>query len=63
MNEGTSKYKGVCWDKRRKKWRVALAHNHKRSYLGYFDDEKEAARVYNKAVLERRGEFAVLNEV
>ena len=61
MNEGSSKYKGVSWIKRQKKWRAELSQNRKRINLGVFDDEKAAARAYNKAVLEHRGEFAVLN--
>ena len=63
MNKGTSKYKGVDWKKQQKKWRAILCSNGKKNHIGYFDDEKEAARAYNKAVLEHRGEFAVLNDV
>ena len=63
INEGTSKYRGVDWMKKAKKWRAKFKHNHKMVHLGVFDDEKEAARAYNKAVSEHRGEFAVLNDV
>ena len=63
FNKGTSKYKGVGWIKKTKKWRARFRCNHKAVHLGSFDDEKEAARAYNKAISELRGEFAVLNDV
>ena len=63
MNSGRSKYKGVSWISGRKKWRVVLCNNREKIQLGYFDDEKEAAKVYNEAALKYRGEFAVLNDI
>ena len=59
----TSGYHGVWWEKRREKWFVRISVKKKPIFLGYFDDLKEAARVYNEAVLKYHGEFAVLNEV
>lgn len=53
----TSKYKGVSWDKGA--WSVSVCTH----YLGRFQSETEAARVYNAAALERFGEFARLNEI
>ncbi len=58
---GTSKYKGVCWCKSSKKFRVAISHNKKRFYLGYFHDQVEAAKAYDKAAKKFFGEFAYLN--
>ena len=44
----TSKYKGVCWSKDRKKWRVDLMHTDKKQYFGgYFDNEEHAAMKVN----------------
>ena len=57
----TSKYKGVCWDKRDKKWKAAIKVNGKVKNLGYFADEEEAALTYNKVATEHFGEFAHLN--
>ena len=45
----TSRYKGVCWDKRREKWRAYVKVNYRRIHLGYFDNEVEAAHAYNQA--------------
>lgn len=57
----TSDYKGVSWDKRRKKWSAYVHVNGRTRGLGRFDDEHEAARAYNAAALEAWGEFARLN--
>ena len=61
INVGSSKYKGVAWEKRVKKWRVVLCYKGGRKYLGYFKDEKMAAKMYDKAAKKYHGEFAVLN--
>jgi len=58
---GTSKYKGVCFDTRRGKWRAYLMFNRKHVYLGRFDTEWEAAEAYNEKAFELFGDFARLN--
>jgi hypothetical protein len=42
---GTSRYRGVCWDARKNKWRAGVKLNYKLHNLGYFDSEEEAARI------------------
>jgi hypothetical protein len=63
INSGSSKYKGVSWDRRSKKWRAMICNNYKKMHLGFFDNEKAAAKVYNEAAKKHRGVFAVLNNV
>jgi hypothetical protein len=60
-SRGLSRYKGVGWHKATKRWRAYIALNKKHRSLGYFFDETEAARAYDKAAKELFGEYAHLN--
>ena len=60
---GTSKYKGVYWHKKDKKWISQIQGFGKYKYLGTFTDEKEAALAYNNAAIVAFGEFAHLNKI
>ena len=44
-----SRYVGVRWDQRRKKWRAFIVVDKKQLQLGSFGSEEEAARCYDKA--------------
>lgn len=59
VKKKTSKYFGVS--KVGNKWIVQIHHNKKNHNLGSFDNEIEAALVYNQKALELRGEKAKLN--
>lgn len=62
FKNNTSGYKGVSWNKRRRKWYAAITVNYRTQHLGVYDDPWEAAQAYNRAALEAWGEFALLNE-
>jgi len=61
--KGSSKFKGVYWDKSKNKWKAAIGFKNKRITIGRFSSELEAAKAYNKAAIEYFGEFARLNNV
>jgi len=42
----SSKYVGVCWHKKSKKWQAAIRINNKQKFLGLFENEKEASQAY-----------------
>lgn len=57
----SSKYKGVIWFKRTGQWRAEICLNKKRSSLGYFSNEEDAAIAYDRAAMKLFGEFARTN--
>jgi hypothetical protein len=42
----SSKYQGVVWNKKYKRWQVHVQQDGKRQHIGYFGDEEEAANEY-----------------
>ena len=63
QTNGHSKYKGVSWNCRRNKWVAQIKKHQKLYFLGYFDDERDAARAYDEKAVDLFGEFARLNDV
>lgn len=57
----SSKYKGVGWTKREQKWRAAITHNFKSIHIGYFKNEIDAAKAYDKIAIELFKGFCRLN--
>jgi hypothetical protein len=53
----TSKYKGIYWCKRKRRWRLEV----RKKFVGLFKNEEEAARVYDREAVKIWGEFACLN--
>ena len=58
-----SRYKGVYWSKGNQNWYAQIGISGKSKHLGTFETEVEAARAYNRAAVERFGEFARLNVI
>ena len=57
----SSKYKGVSFKKRTKKWEVQIHYDRKSKFIGSFNNEIEAAKAYDEAAIKYHKEFAVLN--
>ncbi len=60
-NSGTSKYKGVTFFKRDKRWRAYITHKKKHIFIGSFPDEQAAAKAYDEKAKQLFGEYAFLN--
>jgi len=53
----TSKFKGVSWDRKHKKWRTSVD----KKFGGHFSSEVEAALAYDELAKEKYGEHCQLN--
>ncbi|MCX5632832.1 MAG: AP2 domain-containing protein [Phycisphaerae bacterium] len=56
-----SKYRGVSFHKPSKKWYAAIRYDGTRKFLGYFDNEIDAAKAYDAAAKIYHKDFASLN--
>lgn len=61
QGQHTSSYVGVSWSCRYQCWRAEIRINYELIWLGHFDSEEDAARVWNAAALRYRGSKARLN--
>lgn len=59
----TSKYKGVSWCKKTKKWAVYISKNRVVINLGRYSSEDKAAEAYNLKAKELYGEYAYTNSI
>ncbi len=57
----TSQFKGVCWVKRDKKWEASIQTDNRTKHLGYYENEADAAKAYDKEAIKLFGSFARLN--
>lgn len=56
-----SRFKGVSWNKDQKKWSARILFNYDNKFIGYFENETEAAKAYDEAAKFYHKDFAVLN--
>ena len=61
--DSLSSYKGVSWHKFKQKWRVSIFVNGHSKHIGYFENEYEAAKAYDKSAITYFKEFAKTNFV
>lgn len=50
-----STYRGVFWDRKNNRWRAQVGHNNRKIFMGYFSEPTEAARAYDKKLVQLRG--------
>ncbi len=65
VHKGTiiGKYKGTYWDNKYQAYCAQIRYRDKRKFLGYFQDEKDAAVAYNKAAITMYGKLAYQNNI
>lgn len=61
--ERNTKYKGVYYNKKLKKYSAHICAEYKQEYLGLFKTQDEAALAYNAAAARLHGPYACYNEV
>jgi hypothetical protein len=55
---GPSAFVGVHWNKAHRKWGANIRHDRKQQHLGFFNDERDAARAVDTAARRLRGDNA-----
>ena len=61
VNKVHSKFKGLTWYKNQNRWAARIMVNRKSKFIGYFDNEHDAAKAYDIAAKKYHGDFASLN--
>lgn len=47
--------RGVFWDRKNNRWRAQVGHNNRKIFMGYFAEPTQAARAYDKKLVQLRG--------
>uniref|UniRef100_A0A7R9VMF8 AP2/ERF domain-containing protein n=1 Tax=Chlamydomonas euryale TaxID=1486919 RepID=A0A7R9VMF8_9CHLO len=58
---GKSQFRGVSWCEKVKKWRALLWDGSKQRFLGHYASDQDAARSYDRALVELKGAEAKTN--
>lgn len=56
-----SRWRGVTWHSKKSRWMAQVRFNGKVECIGYYTDERDAARAFNIRAKELRGTDAKLN--
>ena len=51
----SSRFRGVRWNKKGRKWEANLGHANQQYYLGAFSNEEAAGHAYDQAALQHKG--------
>lgn len=62
-SNNTSGFKGVSWAKVNRKWVVQISVDKKQTFIGYFDEKRQAAIAYDNAAMLHYGDFALTNKM
>lgn len=62
-SKNTTGYKGVTWDKAKRKFQVGICADGKRIFVGRYKSATEAAKAYDVAASKYHGEFAKTNQM
>lgn len=57
---GTFCCRGVFWDRKNSRWRAQVGFNNRKIFMGYFGEPAEAARAYDKKVVQLHGALGEL---
>lgn len=52
-----SGFRGVTWDRGKRKWCAVIKRNRKMKFLGHFTDKTEAAKAYDRAAIAHGGVY------
>lgn len=59
--KSASPFKGVSFFRAEQRWAARISVDGKRIFLGYFENDADAARAYDAAAIKHHGTFARLN--
>eukprot|EP00877_Chromochloris_zofingiensis_P007598 jgi/Chrzof1/3091/Cz12g11120.t1 len=59
--DGKTNFRGVFWDRKNCRWRSQVGFQNKKIFMGYFNDAEDAARAYDRKLVELHGSTAKTN--